>query len=231
MQSFINQVIDTLWSDSNALERGIHGYFPFSQRGRRSRNMSSTHRRYTPTKGMRGFVEEEDGSLWFGDGWDRDRATSSPRSKSRMSTRIFLRDALRRISHPHHPLHFLVVPRRLPNGRITYDWRKTTRITARGRRQTGRYDYQGHETGPIVQVGHQGAFAAGVPQRLMLEDAGLNQRSGQTIESKRAYSFKDAVVIDGVPVDVASAQQWERLGLLRPRGIVARSLRILAPLP
>ncbi|HIK56975.1 MAG TPA: hypothetical protein IGS37_17650 [Synechococcales cyanobacterium M55_K2018_004] len=141
-----------------------------------------------------------------------------------------MRDALRRVSHPRHPLHFLVVRRRLPNGQVTYDWRKTTRITASGRRQTGRYDYQGHETGPIVQVGHQGAFAAGVPERLMLEDAGLNQQSGQTIESRGAYSFKDAVLIGGVPVDVASAQQWERLGLLR-RGIVARSPRIPAPLP
>ncbi len=186
MQSFVNQVMDTLKSESDRLERSIHGYSLF--------------------------------------------VTQPPRRRPRTSTRAFLRDALRRVSHPRHPLHFLVVRRRLPNGQVTYDWRKTTRITASGRRQTGRYDYQGHETGPIVQVGHQGAFAAGVPERLMLEDAGLNQQSGQTIESRGAYSFKDAVLIGGVPVDVASAQQWERLGLLR-RGIVARSPRIPAPLP
>lgn len=218
MKSFVDQVLDTLWSECDALERGIHGYFPFSQR-RRSRSIPSTHRQYTPAHGMESFVEEAHADL--GDGEDGDLATQPPRRRRRTSTRTFLTDALRRISNPRHPLHFLVVRRRLPNGQVIYDWRKTTRITAKGRRQTGRYDYQGHETGPIIQVGHQGAFAAGVPERLMLEDAGLNQRTGQTIESKGAYSFKDAVVIDGVPVDVASAQQWERLGLLPP-GTVLR---------
>jgi hypothetical protein len=73
-----------------------------------------------------------------------------------------------------------------------------------------------------VQVGHQGAFASGVPEQFTLEDADLNITSGQTIETKGAFSFKEAVVIDEVRVDVASALQWERLGLLPP-GTVARS--------
>jgi len=64
----------------------------------------------------------------------------------------------------------------------------------------------------------------------MLEDADLNQLTGQTIESKGAFSFKDAAVIEGVPVDVASAEQWERLGLLT-EGTVARSPRIKVELP
>jgi hypothetical protein len=165
----------------------------------------------------------------FGDFYDFDLATTTP-SRRRTSPHAFLQEALRRVSHPRHPLHFLVVPRCRPDGQLRYQWRTTTRTTASGRRQTGRYNYQGHETGPIVQVGHQGAFAAGVPEQLMLEDAGLNQQTGQNIESRGAYSFKDAVIIGGVPVDVASAQQWERLGLLS-RGTVARSPRRPSPLP
>ena len=162
------------------------------------------------------------------DDFNVDFATPSSKKRQRTSTRPFLRSTLRQISNPHHPLHFLVVARRLPNGQVTYDWRKTTRTTARGRQQTGRYE--GNEHGPVIQVGHQGAFAAGVPERLMLEDADLNQQTGRTIESKGAYSFKDAVMIGGVPVDVASAQQWERLGLLN-RGTVAQSPKISSPMP
>jgi len=67
----------------------------------------------------------------------------------------------------------------------------------------------------------------------MIEDADLNQLGGNVIESKgtKAYpvtSYKEAVLIDGVPVDVASALQWERLGLLPP-GTVASSPRIAPP--
>lgn len=177
----------------DALERGIHGYFPLRRPTRRR-------------------------------GRSPHPLPSQPRR--RISPHTFLQAALQRISNPQHPLHFLVVPRRLPGGRLIYDWRKTTRRTARGRIQIGRYE--GHEHGPVVQVGHQGAFAAGVPERLMLEDADLNQLSGRTIESRGAFSFKDAVIIGGIPVDVASAQLWERLGLLG-RGTVARSPRRPAP--
>lgn len=232
---FIDEVMNTLMKEADALERGIHGYFPFSRRiavrdrGRSPHASQPSSSFENLADEVDAFAEDDDTDLLFDDAGDSDLAATPPR-RQRTSTRRFLSNALRRISNPRHPLHFLVVARRLPNGRVTYDWRRTTRITASGRRQTGRYDYQGHETGPIVQVGHQGAFAAGVPERLMLEDAGLNQQSGRTIESKGAYSFKDAVTISGVPVDVASAQQWERLGLL-PQGTVARSPRIPAPMP
>jgi Bacterial toxin 5 len=235
-QSFVDEVIDTLLEEVDELARGIHGYFPFGK------TVSARHRRQSPNDGQSVYRNEDladetdtfakynETDLWFNNADDNDLAVNSSKQRQRTSPRSFLRDALHRISNIRHPLHFLLVARRLPNGQVTYDWRRTTRIAASGRRQTGRYDYQGHEIGPIVQVGHQGAFAAGVPERLMLEDAGLNQHSGRTIESKGAYSFKDAVMIGEVPVDVASAQQWERLGLLR-RGTVARSRRIPAPMP
>jgi hypothetical protein len=64
----------------------------------------------------------------------------------------------------------------------------------------------------------------------MLEDADLNQLGGQVIETPGAFSYKEAVLIDDVPVDVASALQWERLGLLPP-GTVGTSPRILPPVP
>ena len=232
MQSFVDQVMATLNQEVNALERGIHGYFPFGQR--RTIRHQGRFPHANPSLSCYAdfidesdtFSEDDDTDSWINDA--ADPAAPASRRRPRTSTRTFLRNALRRIRHPRHPLHFLVVTRRLPNGQVTYDWRKTTRTTASGRRQTGRYE--GNEHGPVIQVGHQGAFAAGVPERLMLEDADLNQQTGRTIESKGAYSFKDAVMIGGVPVDVASAQQWERLGLLR-RGTVARSPRIPAPMP
>ncbi len=153
---------------------------------------------------------------------------SKAKKRVRASTRTFLNDCLHRVSDPNHPLHFLVVRKQGPGGSVTYDWRKTTRITKKGRRQTGRY--QGNEDGPVVQVGHQGAHASGAREQFTLEDADLNQLGGQTIESKGAFSFKGAIDIDGVPVDIDSALQWERLGLL-PKGTVAASRHIPAPEP
>ncbi|MBV9772855.1 MAG: DUF4157 domain-containing protein, partial [Gemmatimonadetes bacterium] len=144
--------------------------------------------------------------------------------RTRGSTTSFLRGALARVSDPSHPLHFLVVPR--TGGRSGFTWRRTTRQTRSGDTQTGRYE--GNEEGPVVQIGHQGAFASGAREQFTLEDADLNQLSGRTIETMGAFSFKDAVVIEGVAVDLASAMQWERLGLL-PAGTVARSTIVSAP--
>jgi hypothetical protein len=121
-----------------------------------------------------------------------------------------------------HPLSFLLEP--AEKGKL--DWRKTTRETKSGNTQTGRYE--GNEKGPVVQIGHQGAKAAGVAEQFMLEDADLNQIGGNTIETPGAFSFKPAVQIAGVPVDIASALQWERLGLLT-EGTVAASPVVPAP--
>ncbi|MFC1475876.1 DUF4157 domain-containing protein [Candidatus Zixiibacteriota bacterium] len=137
--------------------------------------------------------------------------------RRRASPRPFMNAVRRQISKPDHPLHFL-----LKRG----NWTTTTRITKKGKLQRGRYS--GGEEGPIVQAGHMGAYASGARQRFMIEDADLNIMSGRAIESRKALSFKKAVVIEGVPVDIASALQWERLGLLA-KGTVARSPKIDPP--
>ena len=141
-----------------------------------------------------------------------------------------MQEQLDKVSNPNHALHNLVTPKIGPDGNImrdaqdnvVYDWNKTTRITRTGKTQTGRY--QGGETQPIVQAGHADAYASGAPQRYVLEDADLNQVSGQTIESKGAFSSKIAVEVDGVPVDLASLEQWERLGVVL-KGTVAKAKR------
>lgn len=142
----------------------------------------------------------------------------------RASARAFLRAALGKVSEPAHPLHFLVVP----DGKGGYRWRTTVRVTSTGKVQVGRYP--GAETGPVVQGGHQAAYAAGAPQQFMLEDADINIVGGETIESKGAYGFKPAVLIGDVPVEVASALHWERDRKLHP-GTVERAPRIEPPDP
>jgi hypothetical protein len=62
----------------------------------------------------------------------------------------------------------------------------------------------------------------------MLEDADINQATGQSIESKGAYSYKERVFVTkpdgtgGVWVEKASLEQWERLGRV-PAGTVKRA--------
>lgn len=157
-----------------------------------------------------------------------------PRVRNKAAADRFLREQLQKVSDPKHPLHFLVEPKLNAEGKSLtsaegnplFDWRKTTRTTESGKVQVGRY--QANESRVTVQVGHQSAFTSGAPERFMLEDADLNQLSGQVIESKGAFSFKPAVDIEGVPVEMQSAEQWERLELL-PKGMVAKSPRIAAP--
>ena len=54
----------------------------------------------------------------------------------------------------------------------------------------------------------------------MLEDADMNITSGSVIESKRAFSSKESVVVakpdgtGGVRVELQSLQQWERLDVV-----------------
>ena len=63
-----------------------------------------------------------------------------------------------------------------------------------------------------------GTLTAGAPEFFMLEDADLNQVSGQVIESKGAYSSKEAVLVgppgQEVVVELASLLMWERLGVV-----------------
>jgi uncharacterized protein DUF4157/putative RNase toxin 5 of polymorphic toxin system len=159
---------------------------------------------------------------------------SPPKVRDKSAADRFLRAQLEKVKDPKHPLHFLVEPKLDPGGTPMtsakgdplFEWRKTTRTTQKGKVQIGRY--QANEQGVTVQVGHQTAFASGAPEQLTLEDADLNQLSGQTVESKGSFSEKPAVDIEGVPVDLESAEQWERLGLM-PEGTVAKSPKIAAP--
>ncbi len=123
-----------------------------------------------------------------------------------------------------HPLHHLVEPGAQPG---TYRWKTTTRTTRSGKVQQGRYP--GSETDPIVQAGHEEAYAAGGEQKVALEDADMNISSGATIESKGAFSMKEKVLVtlaDGlkpVAVELESLKQWERLGAV-PEGTTARAI-------
>lgn len=158
-----------------------------------------------------------------------------PRTRNKAAADRFLREQLQKVSDPKHPLHFLVEPKLSAEGKPLasaegnplFDWRKATRTTESGKVQLGRY--QANESGVSVQVGHQTAFTSGAPEQFTLEDADLNQLSGQVVESKGALSVKPAVDIEGVPVDLQSAEQWERLELLS-KGTVAKSPKISAPL-
>ncbi len=136
----------------------------------------------------------------------------------------FMNDALKRATDGDHPLHQLVKPGQQAE---EFEWHTTTRVTKSGKVQTGRY--QGGETDPIVQAGHKDAFAArGGKQKFMLEDADLNQVTGQTIESKGAYSYKQRLFVTkadgtaGIWVEKESLEQWERLGRV-PSGTTSRA--------
>jgi hypothetical protein len=152
-------------------------------------------------------------------------AKSSASPAKRADPKPFMNNALKNVSDSDHPLHNLVKPGKAGEG---LDWNKTERITKGGKVQKGRY--QGSETDPIVQAGHKDAHAARGKQEFMLEDADANQLSGQVIESKGAYSFKERVFVTkldgskGVWVERGSLEQWERLEVV-PQGTLDRALK------
>ncbi len=87
----------------------------------------------------------------------------------------------------------------------------------------------GHEHAPAVQIGHLVSFHSGAPERLALEDADQNQFKNWTIENRwrQGIAITTAVLIGGVPVEKATAQRWERLGVLKP-GTTAKARPIPA---
>jgi hypothetical protein len=138
-----------------------------------------------------------------------------------------MRRALGNVSDPDHPLHNLTVE--VPgSGGKQFRWRTTTRPTRKGGTQTGRYE--GNELGPTVQAGHVEAYASGAQQQFMIEDADLNQLTGQTIESKGAFSVKARVWVTkpdgtkGVWADADSVRTWERDGVV-PAGTLEQALK------
>ena len=142
----------------------------------------------------------------------------------RAPTGPFMREQLAKISDPNHALHGLVVEKTGPDGKVTYEWRTTVRVSEKtGRVQKGRYP--GAEEGVIVQAGHEKSYSSGAEQSYMLEDADWNVTlGGHIIESKGATAEKVAVIVEGVPVELTSLQQWERLGVV-PKGTVAKATR------
>lgn len=102
-----------------------------------------------------------------------------------------------------HPLAFLI------------DWTTGTWHSRLGsRRQNSRDDIA------AVQPGHLTSFRSGAPERLALEDADFNQEKNYAIESRRGIVIASAVAIEGIPVESATAHMWDRVGVLRPKGLV-----------
>jgi hypothetical protein len=77
-----------------------------------------------------------------------------------------------------------------------------------------------------VQPGHLVSFhglADVANERLALEDADFNQEKNYTVEThhRGGITMTTAILIGGIPVEVATAGMWERVGELKPTGIVA----------
>jgi hypothetical protein len=95
------------------------------------------------------------------------------------------------LAKPNHPLGFLV-------DRVTSDWLGRSHL----------------DDLPAVQVGHLVSAHSGAPERLALEDAEYNQKASWRGERQGVIFEKNAIEIGGVPVEKATAQLWERDGLL-----------------
>ncbi len=95
------------------------------------------------------------------------------------------------------------------------EWQKVSFISKRGRPMRGRYAVI-DENVPVVQVVQAGhlqaeAYVKAFGQRryYMIEGAFLNWESGLTLEARGVFSNKQAVLIDGFPVDIPTAKAWE----------------------
>lgn len=130
----------------------------------------------------------------------------TPISSARLRSRFMSEQLNIILANPDHPLSFLV------------DY------------STGNWKSRRHDTPDIgVQAGHtrsRRSLDPDKPETVALEDALFNQIDGWTTESTRVrgYMIKPAIEIDGVPVNLASAQNWEKAGLL-PQGTVQNSPR------
>jgi hypothetical protein len=114
-----------------------------------------------------------------------------------------------------HPLGFLIDP-------STRDW--YARLGSRDKRATENEFY------PPVQAGHlftRKGLNDIQDQRFALEDADQNLEASYSGEGREARKKnpgvfiifdRPAVDVEGVPAMLASVQQWERLGELKPIG-------------
>jgi hypothetical protein len=130
------------------------------------------------------------------------RVAPSARSISSKALREkFMRAQLKVVSQKGHPLNFLVDP-------ATKSWKARTHLSQR----------------PTVQAGHLTSRHSGAVERFALEDSYFNQVSNWLGEMQGAIFEKSAISIGGVPVELRTAQMWERLGKL-PTGTVKHAPR------
>jgi putative RNase toxin 5 of polymorphic toxin system len=126
----------------------------------------------------------------------------------------FMRWALAAIlAKPGHPLGFLVDP-------VTKDWH--SRLGSRHR------DAFRNEHFPAVQAGHLVSFHDlddVANERLALQDADFNQEQNYSVEThgRRGIVISPAIEIGGVPVELRTARMWENVGVLAPKGTVAKA--------
>ncbi len=73
-----------------------------------------------------------------------------------------------------------------------------------------------------VQAGHLVSRHSGEPERFALEDAFENQRANWRGEKQGAIFEREAVDIDGVPVEKVTAQLYEEQGVI-PKGTVQKA--------
>jgi Bacterial toxin 5 len=93
------------------------------------------------------------------------------------------------LADPQHPLRFLINPK-------TQNWRARSHLSQ----------------DPTVQAGHLTSRHSGEPERFAIEDAFFNQASSNKGETQGAIFRKQAVEIGGVPVELRTALQYQRLG-------------------
>src|SRR5690349_2790781 len=110
------------------------------------------------------------------------------------------------LATPNHPLLFLIDP-------STREWRSNL----------GSRDYRStNENNPAVQAGHlytRWALNDIADQRFALEDADQNLEANYSGERRGVIFDRPAVDVSGVPAMLASVRLWERLDLLKPKGM------------
>jgi RHS repeat-associated protein len=83
---------------------------------------------------------------------------------------------------------------------------------------------------PTIQVGHEISFFSGAPESFFAEDSTFNQATSNTAETRGVWVEKLGVEIGGVPVELRTAQMWQRLQLL-PEGLSLDKLPLIRGTP
>jgi RHS repeat-associated protein len=109
-------------------------------------------------------------------------------SQKRKYNQAFMKNQLNKILRdPTHPLGFLVDQK-------AKDWKSRSHLSHL----------------PGVQAGHLTSLHSGAPERLALEDAWFNQVSSNKGERQGAIFEKQAIDVEGIPVELRTAEMWFR---------------------